>query len=162
MPPGDRPVRARRRAGFTMLEMTTALVLAAVMLSIAGSVFSKYQERVSARRAAEIFARDLTMARAMAVRSREVVTVRFNESGLIYTVTTASGRQLANRRYNSAAGDVRLSAMDLALSGDTLAFSSRGIGSMTGSALGSATFRAGKITYRVQFNTMGAAKMAPL
>jgi Tfp pilus assembly protein FimT len=144
-----------------MMEMTAVLVIGAIMLSISMHALSGYNERLSARRAAEVFSRDLTLARAMAVRSRENVVVKFNEAARTYTVRTASGRELANRRYGSAKGDLQLTAMDLVLPGDSLAFSARGLGTLA-NTLGTATFRGGRTTWRVQFNPMGASKLSPL
>jgi prepilin-type N-terminal cleavage/methylation domain-containing protein len=155
---GDARVRARR--GFTMLEMTVILVMAGILVSIASAPLASYLERISARRAAEVFGRDLTLARAMSLRGRESVTVKFSETSLLYSVRTASGRVLATRRFGTG-GNMKLSSVDLALPGDSIAFSSRGVGGIS-SSLGTATFTAGTARYRVQFNPMGAAKVTRL
>ncbi|HET9948361.1 MAG TPA: prepilin-type N-terminal cleavage/methylation domain-containing protein, partial [Longimicrobiales bacterium] len=85
-PPRRAPAPARRRAGFTLLEVLTVLVISATVLGIALLSFGGYFRRVAAARAAEVFAQDLTLARTWALRSREPVVIRFFESGLWYQV----------------------------------------------------------------------------
>jgi type II secretory pathway pseudopilin PulG len=142
-----------------MIEMTVVVTIAAILVSMAGGAYSMYRERSSARRAAQVFARDLMMARSTALRVQERVTVVFYESSQRYQLRTESGRQLIDRRFGSRF-DVFLSAIDLALPGDSLTFSTRGAGNVTG--VGTATFRAGTTTYQVRFNSMGAARVAQL
>ena len=96
----------------------------------------------------------------MAVRGREDVVVQFYESSRWYDVTTASGRTLATRRFGVDA-DINLSAVDLELPGDSVAFSGRGIATLSGS-LGTASFTAGVTTYQVSFNSMGASQVGEL
>jgi len=122
--------------------MMVVMVIGGVLISMASVVFANANTRMSARRAAQVFARDLTLARSMAVRGREKVTIRFYESSEWYSVTTASGRTLATRRFGINA-DVNLSAIVLDLPGDSLVFSSRGIGNLA-AALGTASFSAGR------------------
>lgn len=131
-----------------------------ILISIAAVAFSEANTRTRARGAAQVFARDLAMARSMAVRGREKVTIKFDESSKWYSVTTASGRSLATRRFGVNA-DVDLSAIDLALTGDSLVFSNRGVGTLTG-ATGAASFSAGGITYQVSFNAIGASQVGEL
>jgi hypothetical protein len=100
------------------------------------------------------------LARAISLRGREVVTVKFNEAARSYTVTTASGRELASRRFDGT-GDLTLSSVDLALTGDSIAFSGRGVGSLSAS-VGLARFQAGTVTYQVQFNPMASSKVSRL
>jgi prepilin-type N-terminal cleavage/methylation domain-containing protein len=150
-----------RRAGFSLLELMVVLIISAVLLAIAAITFTDYNERSSARRAAQVFAGDLTLARSMAVRGREIVTIKFDEGSMWYTVTTATGRELARRRFG-ATGEVTLSAVSLDLTGDSLQFSTRGVGNLGAATLGSAVFSAGSIGYQVQFNSMGASTVGEL
>jgi Tfp pilus assembly protein FimT len=140
--------------------MVVVLVIATTLLAVAAASFTDYNERSSARRAAQVFARDLALARSMAVRGREPVTIYFDETGKAYAVLTATGRQLALRRFGEA-GDVALSALNLQTTGDSLRFSPRGVGTLSG-ALGTAVFTAGNISYRVQFNSMGASTVGEI
>jgi len=136
------------------------MTIGLVLVGIAVVSFTAANSRTASRRAAQVFARDLATARSAAVRGRENVTIKFYESTRWYTVTTASGRTLATRRFGVNA-DVALSAIDLALTGDSLVFSNRGVGTFTGS-LGTAKFTSGTRTYQVSFNSIGASQVGEL
>jgi len=155
-------VKARRhRGGFTILELTVVLSLSALTLGFAGLTFSRYFNRSSARRAAQVFAQDLTQARLVAVRSREPVVVRFFEGGLWYQVETqATATEIARRRFSGNA-DIELSAVALDMAGDTIVFDTRGFADLSGAggSLGEATFTSGSFSYTVSFNSMGASKI---
>jgi prepilin-type N-terminal cleavage/methylation domain-containing protein len=154
---------ATGRRGFTLLELTIVLVLAGLTLGFAGLTFSGYFERSSARRAAQVFARDLSMARSAAVRAKQSVVIRFYESSRWYQVVAqSSGTELVRRRFGVNA-DVDLSAINLKFRGDTVVFSARGVvdlSNIEGSGtLGEASFAAGAIRYTVSFNSLGASKV---
>ena len=140
--------------------MVVVLLIATTLLGVAAASFTDYNERTSARRAAQVFARDLALARSMAVRGREPVTIKFDESGKGYLVTTAGGRVLARRLFGVSAA-VALSAVNLNLTGDSLRFSARGVGTLSGT-LGTAVFTAGNVAYQVQFNSLGASTVGEL
>jgi prepilin-type N-terminal cleavage/methylation domain-containing protein len=149
--------------GFTLIEITIVLVLAAVMLGLAGLTFGEYFRTSSARQAGQIFARDLSLARSAALRSRETVVVRFDETGRWYQVAMqSSGRELVTRRFGVNA-DIALSGIDLRLKGDTVTVSPRGIVDLSGilgpGSLGEARFAFGATEYSVYFNSMGASKV---
>ena len=145
--------------GFSLVELTVVLILAGVAIGMAGGGLSGYSRKIAAHRAAQLFARDLSLARAQAVRGRESVVIRFSESSRWYSISTmATGRELIRRRFNVNA-DLDLAAIDLEMPGDTLFFTSRGILSGVGEELGTATFSAGVDTYVVSFNIMGASKV---
>jgi prepilin-type N-terminal cleavage/methylation domain-containing protein len=149
-----------RVSGFTLLEMAVVLVIGAVLMGMATLTFANVNTRQSARRAAQVFSRDLALARSMAVRGREQVVIRFDEDSLSYQVETVSGRVLADRQFG-ADEDVNLSAIALGETGDSLIFSNRGIGTLSDS-LGSALFSAGSVTYQVTFNAMGASQVGEI
>jgi Tfp pilus assembly protein FimT len=137
--------------------MAVVLVIGSILMGMGTLTFSTVNTRQAARRAAQVFARDLALARSMAVRGRERVVIRFDEAGLTYAVETASGRALAKRSFGPDQ-DVHLDEITLGETGDSLVFSNRGIATL-GSALGTATFSAGFATYQVAFNGMGAARV---
>jgi Tfp pilus assembly protein FimT len=136
-------------------------MIGAVLLTLGGLSFSGYFQRNSARRAAQVFAQDLTAARSFAIRSQEPVVIRFYESSLWYEVESQStGTEIARRRFGVSA-DIDLSAVALDMAGDSLVFGVRGIADMSGApgSLGTATFSSGATSYTVSFNGMGASKI---
>ena len=159
MPRGE---RALNRLGFTMVEMLVVLILFSVSLAMATSVFSGYQSRTAAQRAAQIFSMDLSLARASAVRRREAAIVDFDEAGMSYLIRLESGDTLVRRVFGQD-GDIRLDALNLRFDGDSVVFNSRGVadlGDSDGPGLGVASFAAGATIYDVSFNLMGASKVA--
>lgn len=157
-PPGRATLRRR---GFTLLEMTIVLVLSGLTLGFAALTFSDYARRVSAQRAAQVFARDLALARSSALRTREPVVIRFYEASRWYTVVMQeSGDEVVRRRFG-ANGDIDLSAIDLYMQGDTVLFNGRGVASLSNAfgSLGEARFTAGTVRFDVTFNAMGASEV---
>ena len=149
--------------GFSLIEVMIVVVVGGVLLSLATVTFSSYNQRTAARRAAQVFSRDLTLARSIAVRGRERVVIRFDEINSDYLVTTAAGRDLAFRNFG-VGGEYRLSSVDLGMPGDSLSFSSRGFADLSGlgTPLGTATFTGGNVAYKVEFNGMGTSKVGAL
>ena len=156
--------RAGGRAGFSLLELLIVLVLGGIMTAFAMLSFSGYFQRSSAQRAAQVFARDLALARATAVRTRETVVIRFYETSLWYVVEAIeTDTELVRRRFGVNA-DIDLSDIDLQFKGDSVVFDSRGTADLgeTGpptQELGQAIFYYGDISYTVSFNSMGASKV---
>ena len=136
------------------------LVIMGVTLVLVASTFNRFLDRANARRAAEIFDQDLSVARNAAARTRQTVVLDFDESALTYVARTTGGDTLFRRSFDGDS-DLRLSAMDLQFSGDTLAFGSRGMADLSGAlgALGRAAFTAGNVTYAVFFNSMGSSRI---
>jgi len=121
---------------------------------------SSYLHRSSARRAAEIFARDLSLARSAALSTQEGMILRFYNDSLKYEwLGVTSNTEIAVRRL--AGSDFRLSAIDLLITGDTLRFDTRGELDLSGASgsLGSASFVSGTDTFSVYFNGLGAWKL---
>ena len=150
---------ARGEGGFTLVELSVVLILAGVTLGMTLGGLSGYRQRVAAHHAAQLFVRDLSMARAQAVRGRESVVIRFSEASRWYSLSkTATGAEMIRRRFNVNA-DFDLTAIDLETPGDSLFFNSRGVLGNMGGQLGTATFSTGIETYAVTFNTLGASKV---
>ena len=146
--------------GFTVVEMLVTLILYTITLGLALSMFSGYQSRTAAQRAAQVFAMDLSLARTSAVRGREVAIVDFDETGVSYLIRLESGDTLVERKFGRD-DDIALDSVNLQLTGDSVAFDARGVGDLSGSAsaLGTASFAAGAVVYDVFFNTMGASRI---
>ena len=152
-------IPGREARGFTLIELVVVLILAGVTLAVANGGLTGYTQRIAAHHAAQLFVRDLSLARAHAVRGREPVVIRFFESGRWYSISTMrTGRELVRRRFNVNA-DIGLAAIDLEIPGDTVFFTSRGILSGVSGQLGTATFATANDTYAVSFNIMGASKV---
>lgn len=147
----------RAGRGFTLIEITVMLVVVAVSLGTAGFFLTGFLGRASARSAAQLFSRDLAQARAFATRSREPVTVRFQEDSLAYRVESLGGRVLVRRRFQDG-DEISLSGVDLQTPGDSVHFSARGLAELPG--LGTAAFSAGAEVYEVRFNGTGTSRVA--
>lgn len=150
------------RRGFTLVELAIVLAIGAAFLGFAGWTFSGYVQRTSAQRAAQVFARDLALARSTALRSRESVVIRFFEESRWYHISTIeSATEVARRRFGGNA-DLALAQIDLRMRGDTVVFGPRGMADLDNSlgSLGEARFSSGATEYSVVFNAMGAAKVA--
>ena len=159
--PKAKAAPSRTSGGFSLIELTMVLVMAGITFGFASLSLSEYAHRNAARRAAQVFAQDLTLARATAMRIQEAVVIRFYEDGRRYVIETQSGSvEVATRRFGDNA-DIDLEAIDLNLTGDSLVFSARGIADLSGApgALGEATFSSGSTGYKVSFNSMGASKV---
>ena len=148
------------QSGFTVVEMLVTLILYTITLTLAITMFSGYQSRTAAQRAAQVFAMDLSLARTSAVRGREVVIVDFNEAGGSYLIRLESGDTLVEREFGRD-DEIPLDSLNLQLTGDTVAFNARGVGDLSGSgsSLGTASFAAGVTVYDVFFNIMGASRI---
>lgn len=151
---------ARRERGFSLLEILVVIAVTGVSLVLMGQVYVRFLDRSTARRSAQLFARDLSLARANSIQIRDDVVIRFFESELYYVVENARGRELARREFGSS-DDLPLSALDLSTPGDSIVFDGRGLleTSALGGSLGSATFGARGNTYTVSFNATGASRV---
>jgi len=146
--------------GFTLIEMLIVLIIAGVTLALGGLYFGRYLDRSSAKRAAEMFGQDLTVARNTAYRSRQRVVVDFDEAVRKYVIRVERGDTLFSRSFDDD-GEIRLSSVDLQMQGDTLAFDAQGIADLGGAGgpLGRAVFQSGAASFRVSFNSMGASRV---
>lgn len=147
-------------AGVTLLELVVVLLLLSLSMAAAAGVFSAFQSRTAAHRAAQVFALDIGLARTSAVRRRETVVVDFDEAQVTYLLRYASGDTILKRKFGES-DEIWLDTVNLQLTGDSLAFSSRGVGDLSGagSSLGVARFVAGDTGYEVSFNGMGASRV---
>lgn len=139
------------------------LLVISVTLAIATQSYDRYLERVAAQKAAELFTRDLLLARTSAMRDRQPAALLVYEGSREYVIRKVTGEVVVRREYGSFS-DLSLSALELALPGDSVGFDGRGVAALTGGGgtLGTARFRSGEVTYRVRFNSMGVAEVERL
>ncbi len=88
------------------------------------------------------------------------MVVDFDESQVTYLLRFESGDTIVRREF-SRQNEIFLDSVNLQLTGDSLVFSTRGVGDLSGagSSLGVASFVAGAAGYEVSFNGMGASKV---
>lgn len=143
-----------------MVEVLLVLLLMAVMLGVAAQAFNGYQARTVSKRAAEVFAQDIRMARNAALRARREAVLDFDESGRSYVIRMESGDTVLYRSFGEEA-EIPLTSLDLEMAGDTVAFDGSGQADLTGATgpLGRAVFTAGTRSYAVSFNSMGVARI---
>ena len=149
--------------GFSLLELLVVMLIVGVTVGIGVMGYRTYAENTAARRAAEVFAMDLSLARSAAVRERRPVTVEFDEANLVYRIETGEGRLVRMRDF-SAGGEIRLGSIALVdPAGGVFEFSPRGHADLsgTGSGLGMARFVAGGGRYQVTFNALGTSRVEP-
>jgi prepilin-type N-terminal cleavage/methylation domain-containing protein len=152
--------RATNPGGFTVLELVIVLLVIAITLAIAAQAYGVFLARTAARRAAEVFARDLALTRSSALRDRNPVTLVALESQKRYSIRKATGEVVALRDYGQDQS-LELSQLQLDLPGDSVRFSARGIANLGGGlgSLGVARFTAGAVEYTVRFNSTGSARI---
>jgi len=149
--------------GFTLIELTVTLVIMSLTLTALAVGFNTYNRASSAKRAAEVFANDLSVGRSYAVRTRDTVKVVFSESTPSYRIESLAGDTLVERMF-TASSDFKLDTLDLQATGDSIYFDRRGrifFGGISGS-IGVARFILGDAGYQVRFNVLGTSRVAPL
>jgi prepilin-type N-terminal cleavage/methylation domain-containing protein len=146
--------------GFTVLELVIVLLVIAITLAIASQAYGVFLARTTARRAAEVFARDLALTRSAALRERNPATLIVVEAQKRYSIRMTGGQVIALRDYGDGQA-LKLSQLALDLPGDSVRFSARGIASIGGgpSSIGVAHFTAGSVAYTVRFNSTGTAEV---
>jgi prepilin-type N-terminal cleavage/methylation domain-containing protein len=154
--------RGKSEGGFTLLELIIVLAIVSITMGVGLVGYRTIQENTAARRAAEVFAMDLTLARSSAVRERRPVAIVFDEANLRYVIRTGAGRVIRVRDF-SPEGEIRLGAISVELTGDSVAFNARGISDLDGAggSLGRARFEAGGGRYEVEFNALGNSRVEP-
>jgi len=125
--------------------------------------FSSYNAATAARRAAEVFAHDLSVGRSYAVRTRSVVKVVFTESTPSYRIESLLGDTLVERFFTGDS-DFKLDTVDLQVTGDSIYFDARGRIDFSGisGSTGLVYFIAGGGRYQVKFNLLGTSRVSPL
>ena len=118
------PTALRQNAGFSMIELVTALVLTGIVLSLTVPRMDGFINRQKTRRSLDVVAGDVAFARLQAVQNGQRVWMRFNPNGS-YDVArlNAAGDTTVIKQVN-----LRSDYPAITLSGvSRLEFSSRGL-----------------------------------
>lgn len=113
-------------AGFTLIELLIVLTIAAVVLGVGTNSYREFTEAQIAAKAARQVAGDVTLTRSYAIRRRSNVSLVADEATRSYVIRDAAGQVLLGRSY-AAGSDLPLTSLDVATSGDSLTFNSRGL-----------------------------------
>lgn len=136
-------------AGFTLPEISIALVLGATLLALGWSGTEEFREAAALRSAARRVQSSLSAARRMAVSRRE--PVRFTHSGAALLLTADDGTPLGSLEL---AGADRLDVDSLRVKPATLRFNARGQ-----AAPGSVYLYRGDRSIRIVCNFLGRLRV---
>lgn len=120
----NQPAAPKRTAGFSLIELVTALVLTGVLLSLVAPKMDAYITRQKTRRSLDRVAGDISHARLLAVQNGRRIWIRMDPSGS-YSVdsVSASGDTLPIKTV-----DLRQDYGEVTMTGlSRLEFSSRGL-----------------------------------
>jgi len=145
------------RAGFSLIELISVLVLLGIMTGIAATGYTRYLERSVPDRASRVVGSYVSLARSYAIQRRSEVTlvvlpehlrleIRSSEEGLIRTLSFDED------------SDLPLGTLDTNIDGDRLTFNARGVCSVCGISGNGITVTAGSTTYLITFNALGRWK----
>jgi len=119
-------LRRRNQRGFTLVELLIGITIMSVVGLIANTSFRNFRQRTILNRAAQVVAADAAMTRTYAIRERSNVSLVADESTRSYQIRDASGTVLKTRWFD-AESDLRLDALDIVNTGDSLTFNARGM-----------------------------------
>ena len=137
------------------------LAIGAIMMSIVVASFSRYTQERSAQQAAYLLSRDLRLARARAIGSRQPVSLVVDGDTRSYLIRDRRGTVIARRTF-AAGGDLMISSITLGLAGDSVVFGAQGVAlDMPGAVGGVAEAVVGSPTkdYVVRFNATGSSRI---
>jgi prepilin-type N-terminal cleavage/methylation domain-containing protein len=119
-------LRKGNQRGFTLVELLITITIMSVVGLIANTSFRSFRQRTILNRAAQVVAADAAMTRTYAIRERANVSLVADESARSYQIRDASGNVLKTRWFD-ADSDLRLDALDVVNTGDSLTFNARGM-----------------------------------
>ncbi len=148
------------RHGFTLLEVLFVITISVIMMTAVVNGFSRYTRERSAQQAAYLLSRDLRLARATAIGSRQAVSLVVDPATQSYVIRNVAGTVVARRTF-AAGSDLTIESIRLGLPGDSVTFSPHGVATLTGVTGGVAEAVIGSPTreYVVRFNATGSSRI---
>jgi len=148
------------RHGFTLLEVLFVITVSVIMMAAVINSFSRYTRERSAQQAAYLLSRDLRLARATAIGSRQPVSLVVTPDTRSYVIRDTRGTVVARRTF-AAGSDLMIESLSLGLPGDSVTFSAHGVATLTGVTGGVAEAVIGSPTreYVVRFNATGSSRI---
>ena len=114
-------MQTRTRQGFTLLEVTVVMIIAAVLLALVGPRFAGQRDRVAVVAAAGELGSIFSNARQMAIARRTMVAVVVDTAGGSIEVHSR-GRRISRRNFLAAYGTV------VSANRDSAVYDARGLG----------------------------------
>ena len=150
----------RDRHGFTLLEVLFVITISVIMMTFVVNSFSRYTRERSAQQAAYLLSRDLRLARATAIGSRQPVSLVVTPGTRSYVIRDTRGTTVARRTF-AAGSEMMIESLSLGLPGDSVTFSAQGVATLTGVTGGVAEAVIGSPTrqYVVRFNATGSSRI---
>lgn len=118
--------RGAGRAGMSLPELLMAIVVAGIMMSIGYGGLHNYIFSQRGRRAAQTLAFQVTIARSLAIRSGQTISLVANETARSIVVRDSAGT-VYRRLDLGPSGELTVERLDIELAGDSLVFSRRGM-----------------------------------
>lgn len=149
------------RRGFTLLEVVIVIAMSAILMTIVVNGFSRYTRERSAQQAAILLGRDLRLARARAIGSRQDVALVVDTADRAYVIRDERGTVIARRTF-AAGSEMMIESITLGLDGDSVVFNAQGVATdMPGATGGVAEAVIGSPSkdYVVRFNATGSSRI---
>lgn len=118
--------RGAGRAGMSLPELLMAIVVAGIMMSIGYGGLHNYIFSQRGRRAAHTLAFQVTIARSLAIRSGQTISLVANETARSIVVRDSAGTVYRSLDLGPS-GELTVERLDIELAGDSLVFSRRGM-----------------------------------
>ena len=154
------PTRRPTRHGFTLLEVLFVLVVSAIMMTAVVNGFSRYTRERSAQQAAYLLSRDLRLARASAIGSRQPISLVVDRAARSYVIRDTLGNEIARRTF-AAGSEMMIESISLGQPGDSVTFSPQGVAALTGATNGLVEAVVGSPSreYVIRFNATGSSRI---
>jgi prepilin-type N-terminal cleavage/methylation domain-containing protein len=113
------------RPAVTLLELLCAVVIFGLLVGGGSAIHDRYMRVQRANHVAELLRWEITVARSYAIRSGRPMTLRIDEA--TRSVSLHDGDVIRRTVALGDATPLRVDRLDLAIPGDSLVFSARGV-----------------------------------